>query len=64
VEIKNMINKFDFAGTPEIIFGAGKIRGITDIILKYGSRVILLTGSRSLSIFFERDKRRANTREY
>jgi alcohol dehydrogenase class IV len=47
VEIKNMINKFDFAGTPEIIFGAGKIRGITDIILKYGSRVILLTGSRS-----------------
>jgi len=38
---------FEFAKTPEIIFGAGTIRGITDIILKYGSRVILLTGSRS-----------------
>ena len=38
---------FDFVRGPEIIFGAGKIQGITDIILKYGARAILLTGSQS-----------------
>jgi alcohol dehydrogenase class IV len=38
---------FRFARIPEIHFGAGKIESLPDLILRYGSTVILLTGSQS-----------------
>ncbi len=39
--------KFDIARIPEIIFGKGGIQRLPDFILKYGLRIILITGAKS-----------------
>ena len=44
-----MIPDFSFASTPEIIFGAGKLRLVTNLVLRYGQKVLLLTGAGSLN---------------
>jgi len=43
-----MKSHFNFARTPEIIFGVGKLLELKDLVANYGSRVLLLTGSRSI----------------
>jgi alcohol dehydrogenase class IV len=42
-----MTLNFNFARIPEIHFGPGKIDSLPDLVLRYGSTVILLTGASS-----------------
>ncbi len=44
---KSMVNNFNFAKTPQIVFGAGKISLLPDKISGIGKRIILLTGEQS-----------------
>jgi alcohol dehydrogenase class IV len=46
-EINTMNLEFNFSRIPKILFGAGKLKQLPDLILGYGPNVILLTGSRS-----------------
>ncbi|MFX0039201.1 MAG: iron-containing alcohol dehydrogenase [Promethearchaeota archaeon] len=43
-----MIPPFSFASIPHIIFGAGKLNKLYDIILKFGTNVLLVIGGTSL----------------
>ncbi|MDR0440630.1 MAG: iron-containing alcohol dehydrogenase, partial [Candidatus Accumulibacter sp.] len=38
---------FAFARVPDIVFGAGKLVGLPQLILRYGRRILLVTGSAS-----------------
>lgn len=40
---------FNFASIPAIYFGTGKLKLLPDLLRKYGSRVLLLTGGSSLA---------------
>jgi alcohol dehydrogenase class IV len=42
-----MVKPFHFARLPLIYFGAGKISGLPDIISRYGTTVLIVTGKRS-----------------
>jgi alcohol dehydrogenase class IV len=42
-----MLKSFDFARTPRIIFGAGKIAELPGIAKKYGNDILLVTGKES-----------------
>ena len=42
-----MVGKFNFASTPEIIFGSGKIKSLPSLIERYGNTVLLITGKSS-----------------
>ena len=43
-----MISSFNFASIPHIIFGAGRLNTLYDIIPKYGNEVLLVRGGSSL----------------
>ncbi|MFX0003715.1 MAG: iron-containing alcohol dehydrogenase [Candidatus Hodarchaeota archaeon] len=43
-----MIPPFSFASIPHIIFGAGKLNELYDIILKFGTKVLFVIGGSSL----------------
>ena len=51
-----VIQKFSFARTPQLYFGAGELRRLEDIFHKSGKRVLLVTGSKSFrtSEYWER----------
>jgi alcohol dehydrogenase class IV len=42
-----MINPFNFARLPLIIFGSGKISSLPDLIMRYGQTLLLVTGKSS-----------------
>ncbi len=42
-----MVKPFNFARLPLIYFGAGKISGLPDIISRFGTTVLIVTGKRS-----------------
>lgn len=44
-----MIDSFSIARLPRIEFGAGAFKTIPDIIARFGSRILLVTGARSFS---------------
>lgn len=43
-----VINSFDFAGTPEIIFESGGFNNLPELISDYGNEVLIVTGGSSL----------------
>ncbi len=43
-----MITAFNFASIPNIIFGAGKLKELHNIIPKYGKNVLIITGGSSI----------------
>jgi len=43
-----MISSFNFARIPNIIFGAGKLNELFDIILKFGKNILFVIGENSL----------------
>lgn len=43
-----MIGGFNFAATPNLYFGAGKRKALPEITKPYGSKILLITGSKSL----------------
>ncbi len=51
-----MVNTFNFASTPKIYFGSGKLKLLPKLIEPYGSSVLLVTGSKSFvgSEFWEK----------
>jgi alcohol dehydrogenase class IV len=42
-----MVQDFSFAVSPRLIFGPGKLGGVTSILKQFGTRVLLVTGARS-----------------
>jgi len=46
-ESERMIQSFKFAGMPNIVFGAGKFRGVGEIIKRFGKTVLIVTGESS-----------------
>jgi alcohol dehydrogenase class IV len=44
-----MISPFNFARIPQIIFGAGKVDLLPDLLNKYGKNVLIITGGTSFS---------------
>ena len=42
-----MVNPFQFARLPLIYFGSGKISGLTGIVKRFGTSVLIVTGEKS-----------------
>lgn len=45
-----MTQSFDFAGTPKVFFGPGKIKVVPDVITQYGHTLLIVTGGSSFEI--------------
>lgn len=43
-----MVDSFQFSSLPEIRFGPGKRQELTEVLRKFGTRILLLTGSSSI----------------
>ena len=43
-----MIQNFNFASIPHIIFGAGKLNELYEIVPKFGNNVLFVVGGNSL----------------